>query len=403
MRKVDDWIKGYMEYTNNTESSDQFRIWTAISTVAAALQRRCYLKWGYSTFYPNMYIVLVGPSGSRKGTAMKPAISIAKQVEEIIIASNSVTEQALIQDLMNSKRIYGDGAGNDIVHSSLTVFSEEFTVFTGYDNKQLMSTLTDWYDCGGEEHGKWVYKTIGRGKETIKGIWLNVLGATTPDLIQSTLPKEAIGGGLTSRMVMVFSRGKKKCVPVPFLSDRQEELARHLTHDLKQITKLIGEFKVTESFMNRYIEWYEYQHNNKRFTDPRLQGYLERRAPHLLKLCMVVTASSGDKMVIGEDNFERALSYLRNAEEGMPYVFSGIGESDLSDIMERVMRTIAIKGKVRRYELLRKYGHDADKTIMDDVLSTLSAKKFISLERINTQDDDGVLIEYIGDNDDVEG
>ena len=76
-RNLPDWIDGFMLLTENSEPPILFRKWTAIATVAAALQRKVSVDIGISLkFYPNFYIVLVGPSATGKGTAMKYAYDI---------------------------------------------------------------------------------------------------------------------------------------------------------------------------------------------------------------------------------------------------------------------------------------------------------------------------------------
>ena len=71
-RKAGDWIESFLKLTENTEPPKLYRKWTAISTLASAMRRKCALNWGnVGNFYPNMYIILVGPSGARKTTAMR--------------------------------------------------------------------------------------------------------------------------------------------------------------------------------------------------------------------------------------------------------------------------------------------------------------------------------------------
>ena len=169
-----------MEYTHNSEPPTQFREWAAIATVAAALQRKCVLQWGeLERFYPNLYVVLIGPSGSRKGTAMRPALELLQELG-IKMASEAITREALIRELKQANANQPDlKTGTMHLHASLTIFSPELTVFLGYQNKQLMSDLTDWYDC----RDRWTYRTKGAGVDEIIGVWINLFGGTTPELI----------------------------------------------------------------------------------------------------------------------------------------------------------------------------------------------------------------------------
>ena len=202
-RNVPDWIDGYMDLTEGTEPPVSYRKWMAVSTIAACLRRKCYLKIGFLTFFPNMYIVLVGPTGVRKGTAMTPGYELLRS-RGIKLAAESITREALIKELRESTDNTTDEEGNPILHCSLTVFSPELTVFLGYSSLQLMSDLADWFDC----RDLWIYRTKGSGTEEITNLWVNLIGATTPELLRSTLPKDAIGGGLTGRMIFVFETKK---------------------------------------------------------------------------------------------------------------------------------------------------------------------------------------------------
>ncbi|MFI5422740.1 MAG: hypothetical protein ACHQWH_02215, partial [Nitrososphaerales archaeon] len=62
-----------------------------MSVIAGALQRRVYLKWGLGQIiYPNLYVVLIGPSGrTRKGVALGIAKDILRQISGISIAPES--------------------------------------------------------------------------------------------------------------------------------------------------------------------------------------------------------------------------------------------------------------------------------------------------------------------------
>ena len=247
-RKLGDWVDAYLTYTDNTEAADLFKLWTAIFCISACLKRKCFLPWGTLTFYPNMYIVLVAPSGCRKGTAMGPGYDMLISPEiNLKLAAEATTREALIRELRK--------AGDDIIqgktlefHSSLSIFSQELSVFLGYNNIQLMSDLTDWYDC----RSKWHYSTKDRTlSDDIVNVWVSMFGATTPSMIQSTLPNDAVGLGLTSRIVFIFEGRKGKSCPFPGLTEEQAAIRPLLLQDLEKIHMMRGKFSYTASFMLR--------------------------------------------------------------------------------------------------------------------------------------------------------
>ena len=373
-RNLEDWLNGFLQYTNNSEPPRTFRLWTGLSVVAAALQRKCVLHWGSLDFYPNLYVVLVAPSGkARKGTAMIPGLKLLKEVG-VKLASNSVTRQALIRDLKRSNETEIDPTtGQMDIHSSLTVFSKEFTVFLGFHNNELMSDLTDWYDCDDD----WEYRTKHEGIDDVKGVWVNIIGATTPDLIQSAMPLDAIGGGLTSRMIFVYEQRKGKTVHTPFYTDEEISLRQNLVYDLEKIRMLKGDFRVTKDLINGWVDWYDDCDNNPPFDDPRFAGYLERRPTHTMKLAMIVNASRGDDMLITKDDLDRAIEILRQTEIKMRYTFSGVGKSSFAHTLSQVMSELALKKEMTFGDLLSRFYNDVDKWSMEKIIETLNAMNYI--------------------------
>lgn len=375
-RHLPDWVEGFMKFTENSEPPETFRLWTAISVVAAALQRKCCLHWGSLDFYPNLYVVLVAPSGkARKGTAMTPGLKLLRSIG-VKLAANATTREALIRDLkMSNLSEIDPSTGAVDIHASLTVFSKELTVFLGYQNRELMSNLTDWYDCDDD----WEYRTKTQGVDDVKGVWLNLIGATTPDLIQASMSLDAIGGGLTSRMIFVYEQKKEKMVIMPSYSERDKEVEQMLQIDLDKIHMLSGDFRITTDFLSSFTDWRIGQENKPPFDDPRFAGYFERRPAHILKMSMVLSASRGDSFVIDSQDLERALSILERTEKKMVYTFSGVGKSALADTLARVMAEVAARGKTTFEELMAMFYYDADKWTMEKIVETMQAMRFIDI------------------------
>ena len=373
-RRLADWLDGYLDFTKNSEPPHLFHVWTALSVLAAALQRKCSLPWGTLTFYPNLYVVLVAPSGkARKGTAMGPGMDFLDDLD-IKMAAEATTRESLIREMKNSNGtiIYPDGRTE--FHASLTIFSQELTVFLGYQNRQLMSDLTDWYDC----RKRWTYRTKNMGTDDIIGVWINLIGATTPDLIQTSMPLDAIGGGLTSRMIFVFEQKKGKITPVPFFSQKEIDLRETLLKDLEQIHMMQGTFQVTSDFLDMWIDWYTRQEDNPPFEDDRFSGYFERRPTHVMKLCVILCASRSNDMLIEARDLERAIKILTMTEIKMPYTFSGVGKSQTADVVNRVMTEIALQRECTFAHIMGRFYHDVDKFALQKIIESLEAMHYIS-------------------------
>lgn len=374
MRECGDWIDGYLKLTENTEPPEIFHTWVAISGIAACLQRKCVLPWGRLNFYPNFYIVLISPPGrARKGTAMDPIMEFMEEPRlGIKLAAEAVTREQLIRELKNAGDTVTTLDGKLLNHCSLTICNSELTVFLGYRNLQLLSDLTDWYDC--KRH--WTYRTKNSGTDIINGVWVNILGATTPALIRSSLPLDAIGGGLTSRIVFIYAGKKRRTIPDPFVTIQEQELGVKLLNDLERIVIMQGNFRPDKSFIEAWTEWYLLNDGNPPFTDEIFAGYCERRPALVMKLSMIMSTSRSDSLIITGNDLLRGVAILEEAEQTMPLALSGVGQGAHADVMSKLMQEIILRKEVTIDTLMWKFRNDVDKWSLDKMIQSMEAMGF---------------------------
>jgi len=380
-RNLADWLDSFVELTErcNKEPPLLFRKWAGISAIASALQRKVRLDLGISlTFYPNLYVVLVGPSATGKGTAMKFASDIIEQIPTIRLSAQATSLQALIRRMKETNLTDIDlVTGEQQYHSSLTIFSTEFTVFLGYHNQELIAALCEWYDC----HSRWSYETIARKKEEIVGVWVNLIAGTTPDAIQASLPVESIGAGLTSRIIFVMEEKRNELVIIPTRTDYELLLQQHLINDLEIISQMSGRMSYTDGFLKEYTAWCHYADEHKPFHDKKFDGYCGRRRKHLLTLAMICSASHSDEMIMTSEDINRAIALLAEVEVKMGTVFKGMGRSDLSGLINDAVVYIAgshLK-EIPLYQFAKHFEGDMDKMMMERVLMTLESMKAVKV------------------------
>jgi hypothetical protein len=298
----------------------------------------------------------------------------------IKMAAESITREALVREIEQAyDTIIDDETGSMTFHSSLTVCAPELVVFLGYNQQQLMMDLTDWFDCGHGPEGRWTYRTKTQGSDELIGVWVNLIGATTPDLLRSTLSMDAIGGGLTSRIIFVYAADKGKSCPTPFISPVKAELAEDIYYDLEQIRLMKGEFKYTKEFISLWTDWYTAQEGKEIFKEHSLQPYCERRPVHIMKLSMVMSACRNSKMIVNEADLSKAITLLEHTERFMPRVFSGIGKSPHAEVISKIMTEIGLQGKVAKSTLMAKFYNDADDRALNLMIETLKTMKFLNV------------------------
>lgn len=375
-RKFPDFLSAYLKYSAKSEPPQNYHIWTCLSVIGAALQRKVYLRWGFKTLYPNIYVVLIGPSGCRKGTAMNIGKDLLQEINGILMASESTTREALIRDMKDGVNTFTDPTDGMLkFHSSVTVFSEELSVFLGQQNIKFLADLTDWFDASDQ----WTYRTKGSGTDKLVGVCVNILGATAPDWLRSILPQEAFGGGFTSRVIFVVEDGKKQVVADPRIPIEVQQMRPALVHDLEMINSMAGEMTFSEEAMAIYAPWYEQQSRSPVIKDPHFAGYCERRAIHALKLSMIVSASRSSERIITGGDFQRALALLESVEPKMPRAFLGLGRAKYSEMTAQIFEYMKRSKRATQADILNKFDLDLDEYTLQLIMKTLSARKVIEM------------------------
>lgn len=320
-RNLPNWIEAYLAYTYAQESPDEFHTWVAISCIAGALRRKVWFDMTYFNVYPNMYAVLVAPPGKcKKSTAMKIGRNILTQVPGLHFSPDSTSRERLINDLVTS---YVAGEG----HSSMTVHSSEFESFLVTSGESMVGFLTDIFDCPPE----WQHRTKTSGTAKIRGPFVNMLACTTPDDLARKMSVNAVGIGLTSRVIFVYSHTPRKRPARPKLTPEQKALEELLLDDLNSISQLSGEYQFDSEETGEYYDsWYEDRVSNPNPTDdPRLAGYYERKHVHWLKAAMCFAAAEGDDLILTRHHMDTAMAALEMVEPNMLNVFAGIGANPL--------------------------------------------------------------------------
>lgn len=367
-----------MELTENTEPPTNYHRWCAIAILSAALRRKCFLRWGPDTIYPNVYVVLVGPSGrARKGTALNVVRRLLKEAK-LPMTADAITPEGLASEIERFRSNAKDGEQ----HCSVLCMSSELNVFLKTRDDSMHINLTDWYDCP----DTWVYKTKNKGEANLTNVYVVLLSATAPEWIPTIFPLQAIGGGLTSRIIFVVEEKKRQSIPIPIQTQREIQLFADLQHDLELIALLDGEFRMTDEAVGFYADWYTRQETkmaqgNYPVQNKLFYGYCDRRATHLRKLGIIISAADSDDRMITHHHISKALDLLELTEAQMPRAFGGVGRAKNAEVIYRAAQIIQDKGEIYRFELMRILGYDVDSETINDIEETLVKMNLMVVEK----------------------
>ena len=260
--------------------------------------------------------------------------------------------------------------GTAMEHCSMSIISKEFESFLGQkkENTKMLVFLTDIFDAP----DRWEYRTKNSGDDETVAAYVNLLAATTPDSIASSLPVQAIGGGLTSRIMFVWSPGGHKKITAPPVPD--PGLREALIQDLATISRIVGGYVLSSDCYTKWDRWYQsYDEGaaDRLATDKAFKGWYARKPLYLQKLALIHTAAINNGNIIEWRAFERALEDVIQVEGNMSRTFTAVGRSDVSPDVDAVMREIEVRKVISERKLLQIVWRDIDSKKFDNVIETI--------------------------------
>lgn len=373
-REVGNWLKGYMEYTKESESPDSYHLWTGLSVLASAVRRRVWVDQGLYILYPNMYVMLVGPPGIvAKSTTIRLGRRLLLRVPEIVFGADSLTREELIQNMAKEQWI--------------TIHSTELSSLIEPSGIKMVQFLTDIYDGDFQ----WRYSTKGSGKNTLDNPILNILAGTTPSYIADGLPEDVVGHGFTSRVIFVYEEEPRFDNPKP--KAPPQDLVDALAEDLNAISNLEGCFTYGDGAWDLYDSYYRSLRKN-RPEDHRIEGFHWRKRAHILKLAMLLSVAERDTGVIEKADFETAIELLKAIEPNMPRTFSAVGKYEHASDLERILHQIETSGGMSSEEVYERNYATGRPDELAAILQMLEKMGRIYREKGPSESDPGKKITY---------
>lgn len=378
-RDSDNFINEYLRYVEYTEPPIAFHKWTAVGCIAAALQRKVYLKWGMEKVYPNLYIVLLGPAAqTRKSTALKIGEDLVRALDIPMIGQDNSPE-AIIRNIKDAYSTFDDGT-SITSQSAMCCFASELAVFLGNQKSDLQAYLTDWWDSPQD----WKRSTKHQGTDDISGLCFNLVGAMAPDWIPHVFTAESIGGGFTSRIVFVPESRKAKIITNPNKYPERLDSRDKLINDLGRIHHMSGAFEMTEEAQEFYEGWYlsddtDMQNGVFAVPDRAFHTYCGRRSVVLRKLAMCLSAAESGSMKLEVEHLREALSMMTDVEGRMPGLFAAVGRSSHARQLSLVSTMVKARGTATRAEILATLYQDITSSDLDEVEMILDGMKYVKI------------------------
>ena len=344
------WIDDYLNYCEGGMAPRIYSKWGAIAVVAACMRHNYQLDlFPKKATLPNLYIFLLGGSGSGKSMAIDEIEMILRRTtyEQLISTEGSIN--GFLKALEN-KSMY---IGNEKYNPGFFVSSEFGTFLSDYD-PDAVSALARLYDNGPYDQNFKDEKLIVK----LNNCTFSILGGIQPRVAFRAFPQPAWEQGFCQRILWVHSDTRKDVRVFPKDTMGYSELP-YLTIKLQKIlekpptivdSKLgIIDVLMTPEARALMIAAYDDRFIGcpKGYVFPReVDGYVERRFLFIWKLSMVFAAARYDDETptIRLEDVDNAIGSLVELESNYNKIYSNIKVSN-SDVFEKAKALVYDSGE----------------------------------------------------------
>lgn len=372
----------FITYTSGGEICPRYRFFSLAGALGSIIRRKVYFQRSkvevFPTLFPNMWIILVGPQGrGHKSTALRLSRNfLTKLTSSPRILASKLTPEALAKALSSPSITQAITTGIDSqFHSMLKkeatglLYSSELGVLLGKEkyNQGMIPLLTDLYDCPDE----WFSDTIMRGDQCLYNVCLSIMGASTPDWMQSMLPPDVFKGGFMSRLLLIslppswFIRIGDPPPPDDLLRDS-------IFEDLNKLDTIQGEIKWTPLAKTFFLDWYH------ALIEPNpgpKAGYLERKQDHLLRLAILLQLGDNFGLTLERHSLERSLNILEAVESDTLDIIEIITTDPRMRIAQKVLELLKVRNFLEADLLNELWAYLSKPTELEDVMTLLIKSK----------------------------
>lgn len=362
----DGLIQRYVHLTREFEAPASFHVFSLLAATASATGRKVVIDRKGYRLWPNLYVLLHGPSGLGKGIASGHAIDMVTHAvgQQLRLYPEDLTGEGLFRIM------HEQSAGNEPCVG--LVYADEFADLLGGQQykEEFAKKLTRLYACP-DDTG---VGRSGKGELWVKSVFLNIIGCSQEDWLR-LLPVHAIKGGLFARIITVPEAKKRHWRYEPNV-DRglAHEIGRELAAKLGDIPAEGGVIQQTEAARKMGEEWYMGEAARWPNYHPIVKPFLERRLDHAIKLGYLNALLEGDQgpLVIDEDGLTWGLEAVEWLTPRIEAAFLSMEESQSGELNRHIMTFVkANGGQVKEQRIRQALGHKWRKAAMDEAFMHL--------------------------------
>jgi hypothetical protein len=294
----DSWFRQWMDIWPTSESPKSFLLFSGMAMLGACLGRRIWMDQDIHQVRPMLNLLLIGPSGIGKSSAVKVAKKLLPFVPEFQrpqFIEGGATKEKLHMDLVDQPKAI--------------LFAPELAAFFSKEKykENLIPYVTQLLDYEDAVE----IRTRRDGIVTVLNPAVSILGASTLEWLQDQLPDSAVSGGFLARFLILNedAKGQRVANPHRLFSARGKEAL-----DQKRI-KVFAEFAELFEIHQGNIDYEDYDaaeeyakwYNGYKPASGYLAPFAARAGELILRLSMLL-AISGRRGSISKEDIRSAIT-----------------------------------------------------------------------------------------------
>ena len=326
------FLEQYRIYTGGNETPDSIHLWTGLTCIAGASERRLWLKRGPFDLILNLYVMFLAPAGvCAKSTAAGLGARLLEEVGAKVFGG-SITKRKIVMDMQESIQAYAAPDGTPFMHSSVVFMADEFNELISSGGGEIIKFLTSIFS----QEYRYVDRTATQGCFELPRPCLTILGNVVPQWFASNLANDMSATGLLARFIIVSETEKRGCYPKPTVTTEQLVARQKCIEILYWIYQQFGEVEVSDDAEAFFDTWYRKQKVNAG-DDVRITDYMERKIKiHVLKVAALMALGDCRKVMEVID-IQRSLNIIEIEEKKLRAAYASIGTNRYSVYIQRIL------------------------------------------------------------------
>lgn len=349
------FFRRYCEYTSHSEAPLAYHLFSALVGVGATVNRRVWFNMGYYKVFPNMGVIILGPSGIKKTSAANIIVGMLTELELTKIYSEKLTPEQLVE------------AMKDMAQG--LIYAPEMAVFLGRQRymEGIVPLITRFMDCP----DVWASETVMRGKKVLRDVAISSLMCSTLDWFISNTSEDVVSGGFIARNIIVAQDSSPRLEPIPKPGDSRVRQA--LVNDLARIHSMEGELTMTPACADRYDSWYRTQKSEALSAEHELLvTYYQRKPDHVKRVAICLHLADCDNLVLDLACFDRAILIMDWVEQFIPPMLKRMFKTPVGHEQDLVLSSIKSAGGVIEHSaLVRRLQYRMNAKQLREILSSL--------------------------------